>query len=151
MTTKMDKAFELASRPEGVAQHDLLKLLPWTRQQASNTLWFLEKHPKYKVFVVRNQAREKRVFAKEADADAWRARHPSNHTIGTWPVTSKAKHTRPFSPTACGPARVVPTKGVGYLGYDARFQVAPGERVHGAGFAAVGIGRDVTTGRPWGQ
>jgi hypothetical protein len=33
--------------------------------------------------------------------------------------------------------------------HDPRYQVAPGERVFGAGFAAVGIGRDITTGRPW--
>lgn len=33
--------------------------------------------------------------------------------------------------------------------HDPRYQVAPGERVFGAGFAAVGIGRDITTGQPW--
>lgn len=32
---------------------------------------------------------------------------------------------------------------------DARFQVAPGERFTGAGFAAVGVGRDVDTGEAW--
>ena len=35
--------------------------------------------------------------------------------------------------------------------HDARYQCAPGERPHGAGFAAAGIGRDVTTGQQWGQ
>jgi hypothetical protein len=37
------------------------------------------------------------------------------------------------------------------LGYDPRYQIAPGARVHGAGFASVGIGRDVDTGRGWGS
>ena len=35
------------------------------------------------------------------------------------------------------------------LGYDPRYQVAPGEKVFGAGFAAVGFGRDINTGRGW--
>lgn len=35
--------------------------------------------------------------------------------------------------------------------HDKRYQCAPGERPAGAGFAAAGIGRDITTGRAWGQ
>ena len=34
--------------------------------------------------------------------------------------------------------------------HDQRYQVPPGAQVYGAGFAAVGIGRDVITGRAWG-
>lgn len=33
--------------------------------------------------------------------------------------------------------------------HDARFQVGPGERPFGAGFAVVGFGRDITTGQAW--
>lgn len=33
--------------------------------------------------------------------------------------------------------------------HDTRYQCAPGERPAGAGFAAAGIGRDVTTGQAW--
>jgi hypothetical protein len=33
--------------------------------------------------------------------------------------------------------------------HDPRFQCAPGEQPFGAGFSAVGIGRDVDTGRAW--
>ncbi|MGL4573944.1 MAG: hypothetical protein ACRCV9_04055 [Burkholderiaceae bacterium] len=33
--------------------------------------------------------------------------------------------------------------------HDPRYQCAEGERVYGAGFAAVGVGRNVETGRPW--
>lgn len=35
------------------------------------------------------------------------------------------------------------------LTYDARFQCAPGAKVYGAGFAAVGPGRDLLTGKAW--
>lgn len=35
--------------------------------------------------------------------------------------------------------------------HDVRYQCAPGERPAGAGFAAAGIGRDITTGRAWRQ
>ena len=35
--------------------------------------------------------------------------------------------------------------------HDARYQCAPGERPYGAGFAAIGIGRDVATGAAWGD
>lgn len=35
--------------------------------------------------------------------------------------------------------------------HDARYQCAPDERPAGAGFAAAGIGRDITTGQAWGQ
>jgi hypothetical protein len=34
--------------------------------------------------------------------------------------------------------------------HDARYQLPPGARVYGAGFAAAGVGRDATTGKPWG-
>ncbi|WP_164964277.1 hypothetical protein [Rubrivivax sp. JA1026] len=35
--------------------------------------------------------------------------------------------------------------------HDPRFQCDPTQRHYGAGFAAAGIGRDVTTGKGWGQ
>lgn len=35
--------------------------------------------------------------------------------------------------------------------HDARYQCGPDERPAGAGFAAAGIGRDITTGQAWGQ
>jgi hypothetical protein len=47
------------------------------------------------------------------------------------------------------PATVVVSRGLS-AGYDPRRQCAPGEQPYGAGFAAVGIGRSVTTGQGWG-
>lgn len=41
------------------------------------------------------------------------------------------------------------TRGIA-AGYDPRYQCAPGEQPSGAGFAAAGIGRDITTGQGWG-
>lgn len=35
--------------------------------------------------------------------------------------------------------------------FDSRFQVDPDVQHAGAGFSAVGIGRDVATGKPWGK
>jgi hypothetical protein len=35
------------------------------------------------------------------------------------------------------------------LGYDPRYQIKPGTRTFGCGFGAVGIGKDVDTGKPW--
>jgi hypothetical protein len=35
--------------------------------------------------------------------------------------------------------------------FDERYQVDPASKPYGAGFAAVGVGRDVNTGKPWGR
>lgn len=63
--------------------------------------------------------------------------------IGSAPVAFRDQ-------VAVVPPGVQPTRGPSYLG-DPRYQVLPGERVFGAGFSAVGIGRDVETGRGWGE
>lgn len=42
------------------------------------------------------------------------------------------------------------TKGPSYT-HNGRYQCAPGEQPYGAGFAAAGIGRDVTNGKGWGE
>ena len=63
------------------------------------------------------------------------------------PVSVPADAGRPRGP-ALVPTTVVPQHGIA-AGYDPRYQCAPGERPHGAGFAAAGIGRDVATGLPW--
>jgi hypothetical protein len=63
-------------------------------------------------------------------------------------------HRRAVLPTATGqlevvvPAGVKITRAPGYT-HDPRYQVPPGARPFGAGFSAVGIGRDVTTGNGW--
>lgn len=61
--------------------------------------------------------------------------------------------TIPDTPQVSGPvtvpAWVVKSEGLS-AGYDPRFQCGPNEQPYGAGFAAVGIGRSVTTGQGWG-
>lgn len=59
----------------------------------------------------------------------------------------------PETPQVAGqattPASVVVAKGLS-AGFDPRFQCGPGEKPFGAGFAAAGVGRSVTTGQGWG-
>lgn len=45
----------------------------------------------------------------------------------------------------------VPVQILASATHDDRYQCAPGARPYGAGFAAAGVGRDVTTGQAWGQ
>jgi hypothetical protein len=56
----------------------------------------------------------------------------------------------PVAPTGAAvvPAHVVPSVGRA-AGYDPRYQVNPADRPFGAGFSAVGVGRDVQNGEAW--
>ncbi len=56
---------------------------------------------------------------------------------------------RPAAPADGSAAAGAPvTRGPSWS-HDPRFQCAPGEHPYGAGFSAVGIGHDVTTGEAW--
>lgn len=62
-------------------------------------------------------------------------------------VTIRAPQRRP-------PVEVITPEGVKVtvgpaLRHDPRYQVEPGVQPYGAGFAAVGIGRDIRSGRAW--
>ena len=57
---------------------------------------------------------------------------------------------RPFQGPTLIPATVIKSYGLA-SGFDPRYQCSPGEQAFGAGFAAVGIGRDVDTGTEWAQ
>lgn len=64
----------------------------------------------------------------------------------------RAKNTQPGPKkprhTVSNPKNVQPVQcEKSYPGYDKRFHAEPGS--YGAGFAAVGIGRDVDTGEVW--
>lgn len=61
------------------------------------------------------------------------ARHPSATQAQVEPSTT------PQTRVTYGPSYT----------HDPRHQCAPGEQPFGAGFSAVGIGRDLNTGRPW--
>ncbi len=82
-------------------------------------------------------------------ADPTQRQHPPVWRSVHAPVTlAPSADTRDTPVTH--PAHVRVQRGPGEL-YDPRYQCAPGERPYGAGFAAAGIGRDVTTGQQWGQ
>jgi hypothetical protein len=152
MTTMLDQLYQLACRPGGVAQEEILQELGWTRQRAAQYLYMLEKHARYKVVVVRQRSREKRMFSNAADAQAWRNANPEHHVLARPKAVVKEKHPRPFQePKERKVSRQVAPDAKGYPGFDARYQLPPDAKVFGAGFSEVGIGRDVTTGRPWGK
>lgn len=73
--------------------------------------------------------------------------------------TAPAHRHRPANRTASARHADVPVTVPGHVQvqrvaaptHDIRYQCAPGERPAGAGFAAAGIGRDITTGQAWGQ
>lgn len=73
-------------------------------------------------------------------------RNPQPGNMTVVPARSAAVRARNVEPTV-PPGLVV--QRVNVICYDKRYQVDPHDRVFGAGFAAVGIGRDVGTGRPW--
>lgn len=56
----------------------------------------------------------------------------------------------PTMPTKPPIARVVVVQRCPSYTHDPRYQCAPGEQTFGAGFQAVGPGRDINTGRAWG-
>lgn len=97
-----------------------------------------------------------RYFVHQQHADAYRQapRPPKVNWALNLPGTPKHLHQQVreqallrMPPRPAGDAPAV-TEGRGYT-HDPRYQVGPDEPVFGAGFAAVGIGRDVRTGRPW--
>lgn len=63
------------------------------------------------------------------------------------PLDADAAPAAPPAPGAS--ARQVRTVHGPSWTHDPRYQCAPGEQPHGAGFAAAGVGRDITTGRAW--
>lgn len=104
---------------------------------------------------------EPRWFARSEDADAWvSALHstvpvpepkPGRQRGSAMTVVVRAPAAPP--PPAgevVYPPGVKVTRGPSWT-HDPRFQVAPGERHHGAGFSRAGIGRDAITGREWGR
>lgn len=98
-----------------------------------------------------------RYFAAEAAAQAWEQRaREVRHASACRPLSppsgkpTRVPH-RPATPPALPAVErdgVRVTRGPAWT-HDPRYQVAPGDRPFGAGFAAVGVGRNVETGKAW--
>jgi hypothetical protein len=150
MTTRLEQLYTMACRPGGVSQEDAVKALGWMRLDVAKCLTNLEAHKRYRVVVVRIPGLQKRVFGSADHAAAYQAAAGAQAALA--PVAEAGPAKRPRPPDKGMDRKVsrqVAPDAKGYPGFDARYQVAPGARVFGAGFSAVGIGRDVTTGKPW--
>lgn len=103
-------------------------------------------------------------FVTADAAAAWRARTPAGseqerrarirlglglNTPVQMAIRVALRHLDPDAPVDESRAihTLCPSPAVG----DVRYQIDPAERPFGAGFGAVGIGRDVMTGKGWGQ
>lgn len=74
---------------------------------------------------------------------------PTAQGRGPFAAQPAPRTNQPQGPTITPPG--LAPKRVPHWTHDKRYQCAPGERPAGAGFAAAGIGRDITTGQAWGQ
>lgn len=143
----------MAQRPEGVDIAEAAAALGLSRKVACVGLARLIKSGQ--IFSARPRMQCQRYFAAAALAARWlEQQQPRRWQIdlpGTPDAPEKvrrrkvggqiigvADHSRAVL-TAC------PSPAVG----STRFLVDPASRPYGAGFAAAGIGRDVTTGKPW--
>lgn len=106
-----------------------------------------------------------RWFSRTADADAWvdslakpqpkaPAKTPTKHGPALTTIPSAARQRAGLRLDVAAdvvvPASVKITRGP-TMTHDPRFQCDPTQRHYGAGFAAAGIGRDITTGKGWGR
>lgn len=110
-----------------------------------------------------------RWFSCTAHADAWvdslakpqpkvqpsaTAKAPTKHGPALTTIPSAARQRAGLRLDVAAdvvvPASVKITRGP-TMTHDPRFQCDPTQRHYGAGFAAAGIGRDITTGKGWGR
>lgn len=99
-----------------------------------------------RLFVVKIPGVYRRYFATRSAADTWFARQVPVG-VKPAPVSIPAHILRPVG-AENRPAGLRPSTAFNWS-HDPRYQCAPGEQPYGAGFAAVGIGRSVLTGKAW--
>lgn len=158
--------FSLCERPSGAGIKEVAQAIECSDADAAARLGaMIKRGHAFKV----KRWREVRYFRTQELADAWDKANPDPRVLAQqakqraklekavpvkkyWPLTLPGTPKRVETPT--GPRIVFPddvkvTKCPDYT-HNHRFQCAPGEQPFGAGFSAVGIGRNVDTGRAWG-
>ncbi len=146
--TRIEALYQLARRPGGVDSTEAAQRLRMTAQQASQMILNLARHRQLKVRVAELPGVRRRLFGTQAEADAWLAVNKPYVPLSKRRASGEDKRGPRKAGAGAGASK--PTARA-YPGVDLRYQVLPGQRVYGAGFAAAGVGIDITTGRPWGR
>jgi len=163
------RALEMATAPDGVTSAELQKALSVTADFACSMM--ARQVRAGKLFRAQRAGFKLRWFDTAARAAAWELQP----AVGTNHLTTEAPKLvaigKPMKSRANKPGagiappqqprekRVVEAVEVDYsrakvtrcpsVDHDPRYQLPPGAHPYGAGFAAVGVGRDVGTGRAW--
>jgi hypothetical protein len=158
----------LASGPQGATNAQVAQAFDWAAEEAGSRLSTQVRRGK--LIRVRVMGHKVRYFSNPDHAEAFGVatvplepkpkRVPKRRAekvaemlepAGHWPMhlpgTPKAVQV-PDGPVVVITAAVKRTEGPRWT-HDPRYQVGPGERPFGAGFAAVGIGRNVENGKAW--
>lgn len=153
LQAKNRQVMALACSPAGVSITDLCALFKCSKEKARDVIASLRER-KYitgqvkawgatRYFDTPERAKQYRPPQPEASVLKLRTHWPLN-----LPGTPKPMHVPKAEAVAVVPDAVKRTMCPNWT-HDPRYQLAPGEQPFGAGFAAVGIGRNVDTGRQW--
>jgi hypothetical protein len=147
----------MAERPSGMHRKDIRDV--FSRESRDYALSAFDAMAAAGVLLFLKQGREVRYFATAKAAQQYIDRlRDAPLVLGTgmesFPVPVEEKRRRRRAMQFIEPTTKVRSDGVvvsackGFT-HDPRYQVEPGAKVYGAGFAAVGPGRDVDTGKGW--
>ena len=147
----------MAQRPEGMHRKDIRDV--FSRERREYALAAFDAMAAAGVLIFVKEGKGMRYFAGPAGAQQYLDRlRDKPLQIGTglefFPVPVEVKRKRrkaiqfiePSTSVRDGVPVSAACKG---FTHDPRYQVEPGAKVYGAGFAAVGPGRDVDTGKGW--
>ena len=141
--SKTERIKSLASRSEGASSIDVQEACRVNAANAHSHLTRLTQTGK--LFRACQPGLRIRWFTNPARADAYGKFKPAPRAVIPAPVIIAPVKLRGRAIT---PKTAVRSRGLS-AGFDPRYQCDPASSPFGAGFAAVGVGRDVDTGRPW--
>lgn len=137
------KLHELCTTEDGVFVRDCMPTLNASYPQVQEQLQHLITAGK--VFKAKRSTNAVKYFTSKKKAIAWAG------VVDLIPKNGKSHKSHP-KPDRAAVATMHPNVRVTVAPlhrYDARYQIAPKAAHYGAGFAAVGIGRDLQTGGAW--